>query len=142
MIDNLLGKRLKELRIVNNYSQDYVAEVIGKTRQTYSHYETGRRKPSTETLYILSGLYNISMDDLLHLSIDIDRNVLYEAPDTSKSSEVLSDYLDFFNDERNQRKYQYNTNMEKELLYFFQKISDQDKREIIAFTKIKAENQK
>lgn len=54
MSDNLLGKRLKELRNVYNYSQDYVAEVIEKTRQTYSHYETGRRKPSTETLYKLA----------------------------------------------------------------------------------------
>ena len=64
----LLSQRLKELRKVYNYTQDYVAEVIGSTRQTYSHYETGRRKPSTETLYKLAGLYNISVDDLLHTS--------------------------------------------------------------------------
>ena len=64
----LLSQRLKELRKVYNYTQDYVAEVIGSTRQTYSHYETGRRNPPTETLYKLAGLYNISVDDLLHTS--------------------------------------------------------------------------
>lgn len=138
MKQSLLSQRLKELRKVNNYTQDYVAAVIGTTRQTYSHYETGRRKPSTETLYKLSGLYNISVDDLLHLSVELDRNVYYEAPGPSKTSEDLSAYLENFNDPRNQKKFQYNSNLEKELLYYFQMISDHDKREIIEFTKIKA----
>jgi transcriptional regulator with XRE-family HTH domain len=61
----LLGKRLKELRKVYNYSQDYVAEAIGKTRQTYSHYETGRRNPSTETLYKLAAIYRQFYDYLV-----------------------------------------------------------------------------
>ena len=138
MKQSLLSQRLKELRKVNNYTQDYVAAVIGTTRQTYSHYETGRRKPSTETLYKLSGLYNISVDDLLHLSVELDRNVYYEAHGPSKTSEDLSAYLENFNDPRNQKKFQYNSNLEKELLYYFQMISDHDKREIIEFTKIKA----
>ena len=138
MKQSLLSQRLNELRKVNNYTQDYVAAVIGTTRQTYSHYETGRRKPSTETLYKLSGLYNISVDDLLHLSVELDRNVYYEAPGPSKTSEDLSAYLENFNDPRNQKKFQYNSNLEKELLYYFQMISDHDKREIIEFTKIKA----
>lgn len=138
MKQSLLSQRLKELRKVNNYTQDYVAVVIGTTRQTYSHYETGRRKPSTETLYKLSGLYNISVDDLLHLSVELDRNVYYEAPGPSKTSEDLSAYLEYFNDPRNQKKFRYNSNLEKELLYYFQMISDHDKREIIEFTKIKA----
>ena len=138
MSTSLLSQRLKELRKVYNYTQDYVAEVIGSTRQTYSHYETGRRKPSTETLYKLAGLYNISVDDLLHLSMDFDRNVYYEAPGPSQSSEDLSVYLEYFNDPKNQRKYQYNTNLEKELLFYFQKISDADKKELIEITKIKA----
>ena len=138
MSTTLLSQRLKELRKVYNYTQDYVAEVIGSTRQTYSHYETGRRKPSTETLYKLAGLYNICVDDLLHLSMDFDRNVYYEAPGPSQSSEDLSVYLEYFNDPKNQRKYQYNTNLEKELLFYFQKISDADKKELIEITKIKA----
>ncbi len=137
MSTSLLSQRLKELRKVYNYTQDYVAEVIGSTRQTYSHYETGRRKPSTETLYKLAGLYNISVDDLLHLSMDFDRNVYYEAPGPSQSSEDLSAYLEYFNDPKNQKKYQYHTNLEKELLYYFQKITDKDKRELIEIAKIK-----
>lgn len=138
LANSLLSKRLKELRKVYNYTQDYVADVIGTTRQTYSHYETGRRKPSSETLYKLSGLYNISVDDLLHLSMDFDRSVYYEAPRPSQSSDFLSEYLNFFSDPKNQKKYQYHSNLEKELLFYFQKISDTDKKELIEICKIKA----
>ena len=71
-----LAKRLRELRKVNNYTQDYVASALGVIRQTYSHYETGKRTPNSEMLYKLAGLYDISVDDLLHLSIDLDLNNL------------------------------------------------------------------
>ena len=71
MKNKLLPQKLKELRKVNNYTQDYVAEVLGVVRQTYSHYETGKRTPDAEAFYKLAGLYNISVDDLLHLTIDI-----------------------------------------------------------------------
>ena len=43
MSEKKLPQKLKELRKVNNYTQDYVAAVLGIVRQTYSHYETGRR---------------------------------------------------------------------------------------------------
>ena len=134
-----LEKRLRELRKVNNYTQDYVASALGVIRQTYSHYETGKRTPNSEMLYKLAGLYDISVDDLLHLSIDLDKNIYYEAPGPTQSSDDLAAYLDFFNNPSNQKKFQYNTNLEKELLYYFQKITDSDKKEIIEFTKIKAQ---
>lgn len=138
----LLSKRLKELRKVNNYTQDYVASALGVIRQTYSHYETGKRIPNSEMLYKLAGLYEISVDDLLHLTIDLDPSVYYEAPAPTQSSDDLAAYLAFFSNPNNQKKFQYNTNLEKELLYYFEKISDSDKKEIIQFTKIKAQNNK
>ena len=107
MANSLLPQRLKELQKVNNYTQDYVAEALGTTRQTYSHYETGRRKPSPETIYKLALLYNVSADDLLHLSIEFDEKVFYEAPGPSQSSDDLAAYLESFNNPQNQKNYQY-----------------------------------
>ena len=138
MRDSLLSKRLKELRKVYNYTQDDVAEVLQTSRQTYSHYETGLRKPSTESLYKLAGLYGISVEDLLKLSIELDKNIYFDAPKPSQQSEDLSAFLEYFNDPKSKKKYQYNTNLEKELLYYFQKLTELDKKEIIEFTKIKA----
>lgn len=138
MKGNLLPQKLKELRKVNNYTQDYVAEVLGVVRQTYSHYETGKRTPDAEALYKLAGLYNISIDDLLHLTIDINRDISYDAPVPSQTSTDLSEFLEFFNNPANRKKYMFHTNLEKELLFYFNKISEEDKKEIIEFTKIKA----
>ena len=92
MKNKLLPQKLKELRKVNNYTQDYVAEVLGVVRQTYSHYETGKRTPDAEAFYKLAGLYNISVDDLLHLTIDIDREESYDAPAPTQAS---TDFLNF-----------------------------------------------
>lgn len=138
MSNSLLPAKLKELRTVYGYTQDYVASALGVVRQTYSHYETGNRTPSSETLFKLAGLYNISVEDLLQLTIELDRNIYYDAPPPTQSSEDLAAFLDYFNNPKNQKKYQYFTNLEKELLFFFDKLDDADKREMIEFTKIKA----
>lgn len=137
MNNKLLSAKLKELRKVNNYTQDYVASALGVIRQTYSHYETGKRTPSPETLYLLAGLYNISVNDLLQLTVDVDRNINYDAPVPTESGQELAGFLEYFSRVGNQRKYQYNTVLEKELLYYFEKISDEDKKEIIEFVKVK-----
>lgn len=138
MKNELLPQKLKELRKAHNYTQDYVAEVLGVVRQTYSHYETGKRTPDAEALYKLAGLYNISIDDLMHLTMEIDRDVSYDAPAPTQASIDLAEFLKFFNDPANKKKYMFNTNLEKELLFYFDKISEEDKKEIIEFTKIKA----
>ncbi len=135
----LLSQKLKELRKMHGYTQDDVAAVLGVVRQTYSHYETGKRTPSPEMLFKLAGLYRISMDDLMQLATDIDRNIDYDAPAPTQSSEDLTSFLTYFNDPENKKKYRFFGNLEKELLYYFEKISESDKREIIAFTKIKAQ---
>ncbi len=95
MKNKLLPQKLKELRKVNNYTQDYVAEVLGVVRQTYSHYETGKRTPDAEAVYKLAGLYNISVDDLLHLTIDIDREESYDAPAPTQATPIYQNFLNF-----------------------------------------------
>ncbi|QFJ54344.1 helix-turn-helix domain-containing protein [Pseudobutyrivibrio xylanivorans] len=139
--DNLLPQKLKELRKAHSYTQDYVAATLGIVRQTYSHYETGKRTPSTENLYKLAGLYRISIDDLMHIVINIDRNTYYEAPSPSDTSLELNDYLEYVNSPVNANKLHNLSSLEKELLFYFQKISEEDKKEIIEFTKIKAHRQ-
>ena len=142
MSENRLPERLKELRTVNNYTQDYVAGVLGVVRQTYSYYETGKRTPNTEILYKLASLYGITLDDLMHLSTELDENIFFDQPNTSQSSDTIADYLEYFSNPMNKKKYQYHSNIEKELLYYFNKISEDDKKEIIEFTKIKAKRKR
>lgn len=103
MAETMLSQRLKELRKLHNYTQDYVASMLGVVRQTYSHYETGKRTPNSETLYKLAGLYNVPIDDFMHLTIEIDKNIYYDAPAPSSTSIELTDFLEYFNNPNNKK---------------------------------------
>ncbi len=54
-----------ELRTKNRMSQDELAEKIYVTRQAVSRWETGETVPNTETLKLLSKLFNVSINTLL-----------------------------------------------------------------------------
>lgn len=56
---------LLELRTKNGFSQDAVAEKVHVTRQAVSRWETGETVPNTETLKLLSRLYDVSINTLL-----------------------------------------------------------------------------
>ncbi len=54
-----------ELRTKNGLSQDELAEKVFVTRQAVSRWEKGETVPSTETLKLLSKLFNVSINTLL-----------------------------------------------------------------------------
>ncbi len=54
-----------ELRVKNGLSQDELAEKVFVTRQAVSRWETGETVPNTETLKLLSKLFNVSINTLL-----------------------------------------------------------------------------
>ena len=56
---------LHELRVKNGMSQDDLAEKVFVTRQAVSRWENGETIPNTETLKLLSNLYNVSINTLL-----------------------------------------------------------------------------
>ena len=60
-----LGSNLKRLRETLGYSQDYVANKLGMSRQRYAHYENDLREPTLEILKNISSFYKVSIDELL-----------------------------------------------------------------------------
>ncbi len=54
-----------ELRTKNGLSQDALAEKVFVTRQAVSRWENGDTVPNTETLKLLSQLFNVSINTLL-----------------------------------------------------------------------------
>lgn len=56
---------LLKLRKENNLSQDELAQKVFVTRQAVSRWETGETVPNTETLKLLSNLFNVSINTLL-----------------------------------------------------------------------------
>ena len=60
-----LGEALKEHRIQNQMTQEFVAERLDVSRQAVSKWENGTSDPSTSNLLKLARLYGISPEDLI-----------------------------------------------------------------------------
>ena len=56
---------LKNLRKKNNLTQEQLAERVQVTRQAVSRWETGETQPNTDTLKLLSRVFNVSINTLL-----------------------------------------------------------------------------
>lgn len=60
-----LGETLKSHRTDRGFTQEYVAEALGVSRQAVSKWENGTSDPSTANLMALAKLYGLSVDELL-----------------------------------------------------------------------------
>lgn len=60
-------ENLRILRKEKDYSQEYLAEKLGVTRQTISKWENGTAMPDLKKLIELADFFEVSMDDLLGL---------------------------------------------------------------------------
>ena len=60
-----LGELLKDYRIKNNMSQEFVAQRLGVSRQAVSKWENGTSDPSTSNLIAIAKLYNVPPEEIL-----------------------------------------------------------------------------
>lgn len=71
-------ENLRNLRKEKDYSQEYLAEKLGVTRQTISKWENGTAMPDLKKLIELADFFEVSIDDLLGLdykTINPDSNI-------------------------------------------------------------------
>ena len=59
------SEKLIRLRKREGLSQEALAETLGVSRQAVSRWETGETVPNTETLQLLSSLFDVSINTLL-----------------------------------------------------------------------------
>ncbi|MBR2570656.1 MAG: helix-turn-helix domain-containing protein [Clostridia bacterium] len=67
MNDYDFGNRVYELRSEAKLSQKELAELLGVTDKAVSKWENGRAKPTTDALRKLSGIFGVSVEELLQL---------------------------------------------------------------------------
>lgn len=60
-----LGKNLKELRQLNNYSQKRFADKMQTTQQRVSEWECDKVEPSLYNIVKILNIYGITFEDLL-----------------------------------------------------------------------------
>jgi transcriptional regulator with XRE-family HTH domain len=63
-----LGKTLKQLR--QKRTQQMMADLIGVSRASYSHYENDHVQPDNETLQRMADVYQVTVDYLLGRSTE------------------------------------------------------------------------
>ena len=81
-----MGDRLRQARTARGLSLRGLAEVVGVSPSLISQVETGRAKPSVNTLYALATELGISLDVLLFMDTD--------PPTTNGASEATAELLD------------------------------------------------
>lgn len=143
MINKTLEQYLKDLRKSCNYSQEFVASHLNITRQTYSHYETGRITPPVNSLYNLAKLYGIPVENFLELVVTYKINMdfaLKPQADKLDMTDDLSFFLDFVNAPENSKKFKFLSRTERQLLFYFLLLDKRDQDDILAFMKVKYQN--
>ena len=65
MKNDIYYRKLRELREDHDYTQTYVASILGLSQRGYSHYEVGHYDLTGTILIKLSKLYNVSTDYIL-----------------------------------------------------------------------------
>ena len=78
------AENLTELRKLNNYSQEDLAERISVSRQTLSKYETGESLPDIEKCRQLADVFSVTVDDLISYEKSDEENMGYGIPPRGK----------------------------------------------------------
>lgn len=74
-----IGKRIKELRLKLNISQEELADKAYTTRQTISNWENDKTYPDINSLKLLSNIFDVSLDSLIEGDIDKMKRIIDES---------------------------------------------------------------
>lgn len=143
MANNTLEQYLKDLRKSCNYSQEFVASHLNITRQTYSHYETGRVTPPVNSLYNLAKLYGVPVENFLDLVVTYNINMdfaLKPQDDGIDMTEDLSFFVEYINAPENSKKFKFLNRWERQFLFYFLLMDKRDQDDILTFMKVKYQN--
>lgn len=61
----MFNKRLRQMRIKRNFTQQKLADTLGIALRSYQCYETGTRTPNYELLILIADTLDVSLDYLL-----------------------------------------------------------------------------
>lgn len=61
-------ERIRSLREANNYTQEFISNILCVCQKTYSDYEIGKTRIPVSSLIELARLYNVSMDYIVGIS--------------------------------------------------------------------------
>lgn len=94
-MNEILGRRIKALRLVKKFTQEQVADQIGISRQKYAGIESGAVNITLDILSKVAGAFEINVEDITRV-LDETPVITYKAGEEGKSSKKIFDMLDLF----------------------------------------------
>lgn len=67
----MMLKNSRYFRLLNGYTQTQLAEAVGTTQQAIARWEVGRYEPGIEAICNLAAALNITTDDLMGFSLQL-----------------------------------------------------------------------
>ena len=99
-VENVLGEKIRSLRISHNYTQDNLAKKLKISKSTIGMYEQNRRSPDLDTLLEIAHLFQVSVDFLLgnsssqitnaHINLSLEDSSLLEYFHKTKNGASLT----------------------------------------------------
>ena len=65
MIKETFAERLRKVRLIRGYTQEYMSKKINVTRSAYSYYESGKCEPDLKNLRKIAIILQISLNYLI-----------------------------------------------------------------------------
>lgn len=87
------AERIKELRILNNFTQTELAQHLNVTRSSVNAWEMGISIPSTAMLVELSQIFHTSTDYILGINTDEVLNISHL---TEKEKSLIFNMINYF----------------------------------------------
>lgn len=66
--------KIKEIRLINNYKQEYIASELGITQKAYSKLENGQTCLTVDKIFKLAKIYNTSLGYFISLKSECQDN--------------------------------------------------------------------
>lgn len=83
-----IAQRLAELRRERGFSQEGLAEQLGLSRQAVSKWERAESAPDMGNLIALADLYEVTLDELLRVSPEVEEDMRFESQGRAESVET------------------------------------------------------
>lgn len=65
-----VGSSIRELRQARGFTQEELAAALFVSRQTISHWESGRTTPDAQSLLLMSALFDLTIDELVRGDVE------------------------------------------------------------------------
>lgn len=88
-----LSKRIKELRLKNEFSQEYLAEKLKMSRPTYIQIEAGKKDITIKTAEKLAGIFSVDLYDFLSGQEKKDVEIVLEKEDKIEKNVKLEERI-------------------------------------------------